>query len=159
MIKSANQKYKILIVQNDDFLGGMYKMKFDADGRFECVSMLHPGEHFIRTALEIKPDLILLGIIFDGADGFRVMEELRNNSATRNIPVMFFTNLSTQEDVERGMRLGAVDYIIMARHSPAEVLEICAAYLKKFNPKSPGILRIFPKISEKVIFIPTATSR
>lgn len=117
------------MTQNDEFLGGMYQKKFDDDGRFECVSMLHPGENFTQTVLKIKPDLILLGIIFDGADGFKVMEDLQINPVTKKIPVIFFTNLEQKDDIERAMRLGAADYVIMASKMPAEILDICGKYL------------------------------
>jgi diguanylate cyclase (GGDEF)-like protein/PAS domain S-box-containing protein len=58
-----------------------------------------------------KPDLILLDIMMPEMDGYAVLERLRSNPATRDIPVIFVTALTDSEDEQRGLDLGAVDYI------------------------------------------------
>jgi putative two-component system response regulator len=57
------------------------------------------------------PDLILLDIMMPGMDGYEVCRELKNNPATANIPVIFLTAKSQEEDETKGFELGAVDYI------------------------------------------------
>ena len=58
-----------------------------------------------------KPDLILLDVMMPGMDGYAVLARLRDNPATRDIPVVFLTALAAAEDEEHGLRLGAADYI------------------------------------------------
>ncbi len=58
-----------------------------------------------------RPDLILLDVMMPGIDGYQVMAELRKSAVTRDIPVIFVTTLSADEDEEYGLSLGAVDYI------------------------------------------------
>ena len=58
-----------------------------------------------------KPDLILLDVMMPGMDGYAVLVALRDNPATRGIPVVFVTGLDSAEDEEHGLELGAVDYI------------------------------------------------
>ncbi|MBE0583255.1 MAG: diguanylate cyclase, partial [Desulfofustis sp.] len=70
------------------------------------------GEQAIQHALsETPPDLILLDVIMPQMGGYEVIKYLKNNDKTKNIPVIFVTALSSIEDEEFGLRLGAVDYI------------------------------------------------
>lgn len=57
------------------------------------------------------PDLILLDVMMPGMDGYQVLRELRNNATTREIPVIFVTAMDGTDDEEKGLDLGAVDYI------------------------------------------------
>lgn len=58
-----------------------------------------------------RPDLILLDIMMPGLDGYSVLEHLQADPATRDIPVIFVTAMSGDDDEERGLSLGAVDYV------------------------------------------------
>jgi len=67
-------------------------------------------------ALEIcreaqKPDLVLLDILMPGMDGYEVCTQLKADSTTASIPVIFITAMDADEDEEKGLKLGAVDYI------------------------------------------------
>lgn len=61
--------------------------------------------------LDDSPDLILLDILMPEIDGFAVCEVLQMNRKTRHIPVMFLTTLKEADATERGLALGAVDFI------------------------------------------------
>ncbi|BBK37113.1 hypothetical protein STAQ_21910 [Allostella sp. ATCC 35155] len=65
----------------------------------------------LSLALEHQPDLILLDIMMPGMNGFEVCERLKANPSTSRIPVIFLTSLTEEEDEERGLSLGAIDYI------------------------------------------------
>jgi CheY-like chemotaxis protein len=67
-----------------------------------------------------RPDLILLDIMMPGMDGYEVLKLLREEESTRDIPVIFLTALDSSEDEEKGLDLGAVDYIAKP-YSPAIV--------------------------------------
>ena len=70
------------------------------------------GEQALQHAFsESPPDLILLDVIMPGLGGYEVIKTLKNNDKTNNIPVIFVTALNSIEDEERGLLLGAVDYI------------------------------------------------
>jgi len=70
------------------------------------------GEDAIKNAEMNIPDLILLDIILPGIDGYEVLVRLREMDKTKNIPVIFLTGLSDSGSEEKGIKLGAVDYII-----------------------------------------------
>lgn len=70
---------------------------------------------------EPQPDLILLDIVMPGMSGYEVCEQLKDDSATSSIPIIFITAKTTTEDEQHGLQLGAVDYITKPI-SPAIVL-------------------------------------
>ena len=70
------------------------------------------GEMAIQRAnSEFQPDLILLDVIMPGMDGYTVCHELKNQSSTKNIPIIFITVKGTEEEETKGLAMGAVDYI------------------------------------------------
>jgi putative two-component system response regulator len=76
------------------------------------VRAANSGERALRAAgLQPTPDLILLDVMMPGMDGYAVLERLRADPATRNIPVIFVTAMHGVESEEHGLELGAVDYI------------------------------------------------
>ena len=103
------ETYTILIVddtpENLAVLGGVLQPIYH-------VKVANSGARALRVAgIEPRPDLILLDVMMPDMDGFTVLEHLREDPATRDIPVIFVTGLDTQQDEERGFFLGAVDYI------------------------------------------------
>jgi CheY-like chemotaxis protein len=74
----------------------------------------HPGQGRqtgAGTRARTPPDLILLDVLMPEMDGYTVIRALKNDDLTRNIPVIFITALDSAGDEERGLELGAVDYI------------------------------------------------
>ena len=69
------------------------------------------GKKGIEAAEKYLPDVILLDIIMPEMDGYAVIAALKNNEKTKNIPVIFITGLSNADDEEKGLSLGASDYI------------------------------------------------
>ncbi|MCL2018997.1 MAG: diguanylate cyclase [Oscillospiraceae bacterium] len=69
------------------------------------------GESCLKKAVEIVPDLILLDVLLPDINGFDVLKRLKSDDLTSSIPVMFITSLSNSEDENRGLQLGAVDFI------------------------------------------------
>jgi diguanylate cyclase (GGDEF)-like protein len=69
------------------------------------------GEEALSRVEADPPDLILMDIVMSGIDGFEVLRRLKEVPETRNIPVMIITGLNNDADEEKGLLLGAVDYI------------------------------------------------
>ena len=69
------------------------------------------GRDALRIASESVPDLILLDVIMPGMDGYEVCRTLKTDPILRNVPIIFITAMSQQEDEAIGLELGAVDYI------------------------------------------------
>ena len=118
----------ILIIEDDEFLRSLIKKKLVSEG-FDVTSAVD-GEDGIKKTEEKKPDLILLDLILPGIDGFGVLTKLKENQSTSSIPIIILSNLSQKEDIDKGMKLGATDYIIKAQSTPEEIAEKVKAILK-----------------------------
>src|SRR4051812_43720593 len=76
------------------------------------------------AALQPRPDLILLDLMMPGMDGYEVMNRLRADPVTRDIPVICVTALNATEDEERGLSMGAVDYITKPLRPPVVLARV-----------------------------------
>ncbi|MFA6106938.1 MAG: response regulator [Patescibacteria group bacterium] len=114
-------KKKILIAEDDSFLLSMYANKFEMENF--TVFMAEDGKKALRIALKELPDLILLDLMLPAMDGFEVLKELKGDEKAKGIPVILLTNLSQRDEIERGIKLGAMDYLIKAHFMPSEVVE------------------------------------
>ncbi|OGF23621.1 hypothetical protein A3H09_03515 [Candidatus Falkowbacteria bacterium RIFCSPLOWO2_12_FULL_45_13] len=123
------EKIKILLVEDDSFLLGMYAAKFELEG-FKVI-MAEDGEKAIRASLKELPDVILLDIILPKLDGFEVLKQLKAEGKTAKIPVILLTNLSQRDEIKRGLEMGAADYLIKAHFMPSEVVEKIKRILSK----------------------------
>tara|TARA_Y100000310_G_C20664387_1_gene806637 strand:- start:1480 stop:1845 length:366 start_codon:yes stop_codon:yes gene_type:complete len=112
---------KILIIEDDKFLRELISQKVAAEG-YEMVGATD-GEEALKTAGETQPSLILLDLILPTMDGFEVLRQLKEQEATKDIPVIILSNLGQKEDIDKSMQLGAVDYMIKAHFTPKEILE------------------------------------
>lgn len=116
----ADAKKTIFLVEDDLFLSDMYRTKFELSGY--AMPHVEDGESAVRMIKDTKPDLILLDIVLPKKSGFDVLKELKADPELAKIPVILLTNLSQKDDVDRGFKLGANDYIIKAHFTPAEVV-------------------------------------
>lgn len=89
------------------------------------------GKQAIEIAQEQSPDLILLDINLPDIDGFEVCKKLKQNSLTKDIPIIFITGRIETEDIVLGFRLGAVDYIT----KPFNIVELLSRVNTHLNLK------------------------
>ncbi len=106
-------KKKILLVEDDLALSGVYKSRLEMEG-FE-VRDVNNGENALVAVLEFKPDLVLLDAMMPKISGFDVLDILRNNEATKNVRVIMLTALSQPKDKERAEMLGVNDYLVKSQ--------------------------------------------
>lgn len=125
---NKNKNIKVLIVEDDEMIINMYKIRLEEEG-FE-VNSTDRGSEAINMAKKDKPDIILLDVILPEVDGFNVLQSLKKDQKTKNIPVMLLTNLGQESDQEKGKKMGAVDYFVKAQHTPVEVLNRIKELLK-----------------------------
>lgn len=109
------------MVEDDSFLAGMYVTKLGLEGF--SVDLASDGKEGLKKAKDNIPDLVLLDIVLPVMDGFTMLEHMKSDAELRDIPVVLLTNLGQKSDVEKGLNLGAADYLIKAHFMPNEVVE------------------------------------
>jgi len=109
MIKYNNENMLILIVGDTpkdlQFLGSLLSTE-----KYK-VAFAKSGKEALELVAKQRPDLIILDIMMPNMDGFEVCKRLKEDQKTRNIPIIFLTSLTDDVNEEKGLSLGAVDYI------------------------------------------------
>lgn len=113
----------IMLVEDDSFVLDIYKTKLTQEG-FNVI-MASNGMEAIKKLEEMTemPDLILLDIVMPYLDGLEVLKKIKEDEKVKKVPVILLTNLSQKEEIDQGLKLGAVDYLIKSHFTPSEVLE------------------------------------
>lgn len=118
---TANKHPKILLIEDDEVLRDLCLTKLQKEN-FEVSSAID-GQEGLRKIAQERPDLVLLDIILPGIDGFEVLKQMRNSTASiANIPVILLTNLGQETDIEKGESLGARDYLVKANFTTEEIV-------------------------------------
>ncbi|HYW26262.1 MAG TPA: response regulator, partial [Terriglobales bacterium] len=108
---------RVLFVEDDPAVAHMYKLKLELDGY--AVDLAADGVQAVEMAVGNPPDLIFLDIRLPKMDGLGVLEALRSDERTRAVPVVILSNYSEHELVDRGLRLGALEYLVKSQTTPA----------------------------------------
>ncbi|EWH12243.1 response regulator receiver modulated diguanylate cyclase [Catenovulum agarivorans DS-2] len=113
-MNKIKQDFSILIVDDDKTNRRILKELVEDEAK---VLLAKNGTQAIEKAVEFVPDLIILDIVMPDMDGFAVIESLKKKRETQHIPIIFITGNTSIEAEERGLRLGAVDYISKPFHA------------------------------------------
>lgn len=112
---------RLLLVEDDDALANVYLTRLQTEG-FD-VRRVDNGEDALATALNFKPDLVLLDVMMPKVSGFDVLDILRNTPETANLKIIMLTALSQESDKERADSLGVDDYLVKSQVVIADVVE------------------------------------
>lgn len=119
---------KILIIEDEKFLRGLIKHKLTSGG-FKVIESVD-GEDGLEKVKKERPDLILLDLILPGIDGFEVLSKIKKEPLTAFIPVVILSNLGQKEEIQKGLTLGAADFLVKAYFTPDQIMEKINSLLK-----------------------------
>jgi DNA-binding response OmpR family regulator len=112
---------KILIVEDDTFLQGLAATKLGKEG-YEVLTASN-GDDAIRKLGTETLDFVLLDLVLPGVDGFGILEKIRQNEKTKGLPVIIFSNLAEDKDIQRAKELGANEFMIKSNFTLDELAE------------------------------------
>lgn len=112
-------KKKLLVIEDDAVLQRALVEFLEADG-FDVLAAAD-GETGESMAFSEMPNLILLDIVLPKKDGYAVLQAVKRNEKTKNIPVVLLTNLGSVSDVEKALELGATTYLVKADYRLEEI--------------------------------------
>lgn len=121
-------KKKIAVVEDDPFLSKAFLLKLSNAG-FEVVSIKDGQEAFDIIKKE-SPNLILLDLMLPRRSGFEILADIKADEKLKNIPVLILSNLGQEEEKEKGIKMGAKEYLVKTDIKLEEVVEKINGYLK-----------------------------
>jgi CheY-like chemotaxis protein len=117
--RAGRDRVRVLFVEDDPSVAQMYRLKLELDGY--DVEVATDGEKALEIARSNAPDIVFLDIRLPKLDGFGVLEALRKDPRTERLPVVILSNYSEKQLIERGLRMGARDYLIKTQTTPARL--------------------------------------
>lgn len=124
---------KIIIADDDPFLIKIYSTKLSQEGH--DVIPCNDGQEALEKITSESPDLVLLDVMLPRLNGLDVLASMQEEKKTKNIPVVFLSNLAQDEEQEAAKKNGAAAYLIKARYTPSQVIEALQPYLNKPSKK------------------------
>ncbi len=117
----SNNK-KILIAEDDKFLGEIYSTNLSREAGFDVIIAKDGEEAFSLIKSEL-PDLVLLDVLMPKMSGLEVLEKMSRDQELDKVKVIMLTNVNEKDYVKRANKARRVDYLIKSGHTPGEVLE------------------------------------
>jgi DNA-binding response OmpR family regulator len=131
---------KVFLLEDDTDLSELLTYHLQKEG-FEVFSF-SKGVELLERVKEEKPDLFILDIMVPSLDGFRVANILRSSPETKDVPIIFLTAKTAEEDKLKGFELGADDYITKP-FSIKELLARIRAVMRRYGAlREGGIVRL-----------------
>lgn len=125
----TKSKKKILVIEDDAFLRTFWDARLDP--LYYEVIQASNGVEGLALAKSELPDLILLDILMPEMNGFEFLKIAKSEKTLKKIPIIILSNIGKAEEVRKGSKLGAVDYIIKSDVLPTEIESKIVKYLKK----------------------------
>lgn len=133
-LNQSSSKRLVLVVEDDAFLRKLLVNKLTKDG-FK-VAETTGGKEALEFLKNNTPIIVLLDLVMPGVDGFQVLEEMRRNPQTKDIPVIILSNLGEPEQMERTKRLGVDDYLVKAHFFLDEIQDKIDKVIVKRYPQN-----------------------
>lgn len=115
----SDESVKVLLIEDDIRVRELYELVLKMDEY--AVVTAETGEEGLERAKAEQPDLIFLDIRLPGINGLEVLESLRQQTETKDIPVVILSNLDDEKTVTQGISLGAQEYIVKSRITPQDL--------------------------------------
>ncbi len=121
---------KVMWVEDDNFLSGLIGKKLAHEKAI--LFSANNGEDAVVMIEKEHPDVLLLDILLPGITGLQVLQKIKSNPTTKDIPVLLLSNLGQKADIDKGAQLGAEKFLIKATLSLDEIVrEVKSVIAKK----------------------------
>lgn len=115
------QRKQVLIIDDTHFYQSVYQQRLMSEGY--SVLLARNGVEGLKILMETRPDLILLDLVMEGMDGYKVLQIIKSEPNLKDIPVIVISVKGASQEVSRAMELGAADYLVKATTSPHQVAQ------------------------------------
>lgn len=112
---------KVLIIEDDEFLQGLEAKKMINSG-FEVISA-QTGDDAIDKIKEPGISIILLDLVLPNFNGFEILQKIKEGDKTKDIPVIVFSNMASEENAKKAIKMGASKFMIKSNFSLSELMD------------------------------------
>ena len=116
---NEDQAVRVLLIEDDLDTLEMYRTRLEKDGY--RVQVATDGEQGLELATQLLPDIVFLDIRLPKLDGLEVLQRLRDQRTTATVPVVILSNYGERDLIDRGLKLGALEFLVKAHTSPVEL--------------------------------------
>jgi CheY-like chemotaxis protein len=120
---------RVLLVEDDPDILKIAALALRFDGRFD-VLQASSGREGLDVALQERPDLVVLDVMMPEMDGYETLRQLKGDPLTADIPVVFLTARAHEQELQKGLALGAAGYLI----KPFDPMQLPGALLALVSP-------------------------
>lgn len=117
------EQKKVLLVDDDNFLLDMYKMKFAKSG-YDVTACTSPVDALEKLKNGLVVDALVLDIIMPVLDGIELLQEIRRSGLVPNAKVLILSNQGETTDIDRAKKIGIDGYIVKATSIPSEIVKV-----------------------------------
>lgn len=130
-MNQPDKKIQILIIEDDKFLGDILLNHLSRGEETWVLDLAKTGDEGLGKMRTAKPDLLLLDLVLPGIDGYEVLRQIKADPALADIRVIILSNLGQKSEVEKGMQLGAEDFLVKANHDVDDIRNKVKEFLAK----------------------------
>lgn len=131
---TSGEPIRVLLIEDDPSIAEMYRVQLDYDGYH--VTVVNTGEGAIHAMRTSMPDIILLDLLLPDRSGLEVMVDI-NHAFSEHPPVVILSNYGEPTMFERGLSLGAIEYLVKSRVTPDSVSRSIPGWLERSSGRSP----------------------
>ena len=129
---------KIVIIEDDPGIRTVLRLALKGAG-FTDVIAEERGDNGLKIVLRERPALVILDLMLPGMDGLAVCREIRRTPAVAAIPIVMLSAKSTEEDIVRGLELGADDYVTKPFSKAVLIARVRAALRRPASTRGSAI--------------------
>jgi DNA-binding response OmpR family regulator len=112
---------KVLIIEDDDFLQGLEAKKLTKEG-YDVLTASNSVESFDKIENHRDINIILLDLLLPDVDGFTILAKIREENKIPNVPIIVFSNLAEDKDIDRANKLGVNDFMVKSNFTLDELV-------------------------------------
>jgi CheY-like chemotaxis protein len=125
---SPDHRPAVLLVEDDPDVAEMYRLRLEIATM--DVTVARDGDEALRIATTLAHDLVLMDLNLPKMSGLEVIARLRQNEATRNLPLVVLSAYGDPDTVERAQQLGVLAYLVKSDTSPAALVSRVREWLR-----------------------------
>lgn len=134
-MNQPNQRARILVIEDDRFLADILMNHLPQEEPWD-LDLAMAGEDGLNKMRTTKPDIVLLDLVLPGMDGYEVLQQAKADPALADTPILIVSNLGQKEEIDKGMSLGAEDFLIKANSNVDDIRDKVKNVLEKRRPSS-----------------------